>query len=106
MKKNVINNLSFNWRKVGENAGADKLEVIVCGHTAEVYRAFDNKLWVVRVDLVGKRDFASENLAKKYAEEQVTQKLVSRFNKATADLQLFAELGFEFQTLPVPEMSS
>lgn len=92
----VISNLTFDWKKVGENADADKLEVNVCGHVGEVYRAFDNKLWTVRVDMDGKRPFESEAAAKQFVEEKIQDKLVERFKKATADLALFSELGIEF----------
>lgn len=92
----MIANLIFNWNKVGENAGADKLEVNVCGHVGEVYRAFDNMLWVVRVDMVGKRPFESEAAAKQFVENEIQAKLVERFKKATSDLALFNALKLEF----------
>lgn len=97
--KTNIENFELDWKKVGENANADKLEAHAFGHKVELYRAWGDMVWCIRIDLRGTRGFESEDDAKQAANQKIRKRLKQRFEKATADLAAFNEAGLDFTEL-------
>lgn len=91
-----VENLVFEWKVTGTNHDADMVEVATLGHKARVFRSFDNGLWNSIVDQRGTRNFESEASAKEFAEAKIKQKIIFRFNNATADLALFKDKNLTF----------
>lgn len=92
----IVENLKFEWVKTGTNCDADQLELKCLGHQAKIYRSHDNKLWCSIVDYRGERGLESEAAAKTLSEEIIRDKILARFKKANADLNLFNASGLNF----------
>lgn len=78
----------FDWSIVGTNCDQPIKKVYVFGHTAKIYKAFDNNLWSCIIDFKGKRGFHTEKAAIDYAESTIKAKIRNRIDKSMYDLTM------------------
>lgn len=81
----------FNWEQIGTHEGEPILNVNCFGHKAEIFKAFDNKLWRLKIDGRVFRGIESEKLAIEMAEATIRKKISERITHAKKELSLLTD---------------